>query len=72
MVKDDYLELMSLGIEGFRIVDATSTGTRDHDDLVWIGYGGMDGRWMTPEQALSVSKGIEAVVAFHRARRPGE
>ena len=43
-----YLEHQILEVEGFRVVDATATGPRAHDDLVWVGFGGVEGSWLTP------------------------
>lgn len=64
-----FVEHTVLEVEGFRVVDATASGDRAHDDLVWLGYGGMDGRWLTPAEALTVAEGINSVVKSHLARR---
>lgn len=64
-----YEEHQALEVEGFRVVDATATGGRAHDDLVWVGYGGMDGRWLTPEKALELAAGIVEVAKGNLARR---
>ena len=69
MDKDTYVEHQVHEVEGFRVVDATATGTRPHDDLIWVGYGGMDGRWITPEAALDLAAAINQTVAVHVARR---
>jgi hypothetical protein len=65
-----YTEHMAVEIHGFRVTDATSTDPlRPHDDLVWVGYGGMEGRWLTADRAEEVARAIDAVVQSHRARR---
>lgn len=68
MIETTYVEHVSIEVEGFRVADATSSGNRPHDDLIWVGYGGMNGRWMTPEQASSMAQAISPVVASHIAR----
>lgn len=67
--EDGYEEHQILEVEGFRMVDATATGSRPHDDLVWVGFGGMEGRWLTPDQALAVATGISAVAKGNLLRR---
>ncbi|MDO9236192.1 MAG: hypothetical protein Q7U28_09205 [Aquabacterium sp.] len=66
-----YVEHQLLEVQGFRVVDATATGPRAHDDLVWVGYGGVEGRWLSPEEAVSVAASIAKVVAAHVVRRHG-
>lgn len=63
-----YVEHVSLEVEGFRVTDATATGERPHDDLIWVGYG-IEGRWLTPEAALDLAAAINDSVAMHVARR---
>lgn len=64
-----YVEHQFVDVEGFRVVDATSTGSRPHDDLVWVGYGGMGGCWLRPEEALALSAAIAKVANGNLARR---
>jgi hypothetical protein len=64
-----YAEHQVLEVEGFRVVDATAAGRRPHDKLVWVGYGGMEGRWITPEKALALAAAITAVANGNLARR---
>ena len=66
-----YVEHQIIEVEGFRIVDATATGPRPHDDLMWVGFGGMEGRWLSVEAALQVSAAIATVAASHVSRRKG-
>ena len=64
-----YLEHQILEVEGFRVVDATATGPRAHDDLVWVGFGGVEGSWLTPNQALVLAAAIAAVANGNLVRR---
>ena len=64
-----YVEHQTFEVEGFRVSDATATGLRPHDDLVWVGYGGTEGRWLSPESALELARGIVTVVNSNLARR---
>lgn len=67
--KDTYVEHRSLVVQGFRVVDATATGNRGHDDLVWVGYDGEGGRWLSPEEALAVASSIASVTVSHLVPR---
>lgn len=69
MTQDTYVEHQVMEVEGFRVVDATAIGSRPHDDLVWVGYGGMEGRWLTPSEALDLSAAIALVANSNLARR---
>ena len=71
MKKDEYgyVEHRLLEVEGFRVVDATATGPRAHDDLVWVGYGGIEGQWLTPAQALTLAGAITEAAHANLARR---
>lgn len=69
MSEYNYVEHLSLEVEGFRVTDATSSGTRPHDDLIWVGYGGMEGRWLSPEEAINVAATIAKVAVSHLVRR---
>lgn len=64
----EYVEHFSIDVEGFRVTDATSTGHRPHDDLIWIGCDGLGGRWLKPEAALEVASAIQTVVHSHASR----
>ena len=50
-------------------MDATATGPREHDDLVWVGYGGTEGRWLTSDKALELAAAITAVANGNLVRR---
>ena len=64
-----YVEHQIHEVAGFKIVDATSTGPRPHDDLIWVGVGGgMDGRWMSPQHAMELVGAI-ANAAFGNVQR---
>ena len=71
MPKDEYgyLEHQTFDINGFRVVDATATGPRPHDDVVWVGYDGLSGSWLSPDQALELAAAIAAVAKSNLARR---
>jgi len=69
VLSDTYVEHQAMEIEGFHVADATATGSRAHDDLVWVGYGGMNGRWITPKQALALAAAITAVANSNLVRR---
>lgn len=71
MSKDEYgyVEHHVFEVEGFRVVDATATGPRPHDDLVWVGFGGVDGRWLAPENALALAASIAKAANGNLARR---
>lgn len=64
-----YVEHQAVEVEGFHIVDSTATGLRAHDDLVWVGFGGMEGQWLTPAKALALSEAIAAVANGNLLRR---
>lgn len=67
--QDAYIEHEIHEIEGFRVVDATSAGSRPHDDLIWVGYGGMDGRWVSPSTALQLAAAITKAANSNLFRR---
>ena len=64
-----YIEHHLWEVEGFRVVDATATGQRPHDDLVWVGYGGVEGRWLPPAIALDLAAAITKAAKGNLARR---
>lgn len=64
-----YVEHQTFEVEGFRVSDATATGLRPHDDLVWVGYGGTEGRWLAPEKALALAAAITKAANGNLARR---
>lgn len=64
-----YIEHQLWEVDGFRVVDATATGRCPHDDLVWVGYGGMDGRWLSPAIALDLAAAITKAAKGNLARR---
>jgi hypothetical protein len=55
--------------EGFLVVD-TSTESRDGTpvECIWVGYGGMKGRWLNSEQVRELARVLERVAAAHEAR----
>jgi hypothetical protein len=68
-----YTEHTSLEAHGFRIVDATDTGPRSpFDDLIWVGYGGMEGRWLTADQVEELAGALFGAATVHRARHAAE
>ena len=71
MSKDEYrfVQHQTFEMDGFRVVDATSTGPRPHDDLVWVGCEGIEGRWLSPDQALTLASAIADVAKSNLARR---
>lgn len=69
MSKETSVEHQKIEVEGFIIVDSTAAGLRPHDDLVWVGYGGMEGQWLSPAQAIALSKAIAAVANGNLVRR---
>jgi len=71
MSKDEYgyVEHQLVEVDGFRVVDATSTGLRPHDDLVWVGYGGVEGSWITSDDALALAVAITTVATGNLVRR---
>lgn len=69
MPHDTYVVHTDIEVEGFQLTDATASGSRGHDDLVWVGYGGMDGRWLTPEKAMAVAAAITTVATANLVRR---
>lgn len=64
----EYTEHTKFDQDGFVVVDATSTGSRPHDDLIWIGIN-ESGRWVTALEAVAYSRAIQQVVAAHCERR---
>lgn len=65
-----YIQHVHEEVHGFRVTDATSTiENHEHDDLVWLGFSGMGGRWLTPAEALDVARAIERAAASNLARR---
>jgi hypothetical protein len=65
--KYGYVEHETAEVAGFLITDATSTGPRPHDDLIWVGYRN-DGRWLTPDEALAIAAAINKVAYSHIER----
>jgi hypothetical protein len=65
--KREYFEHETAEVAGFSITDATSTGLRPHDDLIWVGYRG-EGRWLQPDEALALADSIKTIIASHVAR----
>ncbi len=63
-----YVEHKFWEIDGFRVVDAT-IGPRTHDDLVWVGYGGTEGRWLPPAIAIDLAAAITKAAKGNLARR---
>lgn len=64
-----YIEHKVMELDGgLKVVDATVSGLRQHDDLIWIEING-GGRWVTPLEAVAYSRAIQEVVAFHCERR---
>jgi hypothetical protein len=63
-----YTEHQITEVEGFRVVDATATGPRPHDDLIWIGYDG-EGRWVTAATAIKIAAAITTVATSSIMRR---
>jgi hypothetical protein len=64
---DTNVEHSRLQLHGFVLADATATGERAHDDLIWIACGG-EGRWLSPKEAIELAQGITTVVASHLER----
>lgn len=67
--QDTYAEHEVYEVNGFRVVDATDTGIRPHDDLIWVGYGGRDGRWLSPSNALELAVAITKAANGNLSRR---
>jgi hypothetical protein len=63
-----YTEHQIAEVDGFCVVDATATGLRPHDDLIWIGYG-IEGRWITPAIAIELAETIKTVALSNLFRR---
>ncbi len=55
-------------VEGFRVVDATSSTYPIHDNLIWVGQG-THGRWITIDQATKLAKAILDITDNNLARR---
>lgn len=68
--KYGYVEHLTVEVDGFHVTDATATGPRPHDDLVWVGFG-MEGRWLSREDAVQLSAAIAKVTASQLCRRKG-
>lgn len=65
--KREYFEHATEEVTGFSITDATSTGLRPHDDVIWVGYRS-EGRWLKPEEAIALADAIKRVANSHIAR----
>lgn len=59
-----YEEHSSIEYEGFRIADASL----ESGEKIWIGYGGMEGRWMTADQVKKLAALLVEVTDSHEAR----
>jgi hypothetical protein len=62
-----YTEHMRTEIHGFDVTDATSEGTRPHNELVWVGFN-TEGKWLTVEEATELANAI-LNTAIHNATR---
>lgn len=70
MTNPQYVEHQTHEVSGFRIVDATSTGSRPHDDLIWVGTAaGQDGKWISPESAMELVAAIAKTAHGNMERR---
>jgi hypothetical protein len=57
-----------INVAGFNVVDSTTTGgLRPHDDVIWLGYG-IEGRWLTPEEVLTLAEALKTTAQSHIAR----
>jgi hypothetical protein len=66
---DTYVEHARQELHGFELSDVTVADDRDnHDDLVWIAYGG-EGRWLMPHEALALAKAIAELATGNLVRR---
>lgn len=69
-----YTEHTKIEAYGFEINDVTVSGCsnvgcdRDHDDLIWVGYGGLEGRWLTVDQVEELAGALFGAATVHRAR----
>lgn len=70
MEQSQYVEHQIHEVSGFSIVDATSTGLRGHDDLIWIGTtDGQGGSWISPESAMALVAAIAQTAHGNMERR---
>lgn len=64
MTTERYLEHSSIDFQGFAIRDAEyETG-----DSIWVGYGGMEGRWMTADEVREFAALLLKVADAHEQR----
>lgn len=68
----EFIEYESKEVAGFLVADSQSKGLRPHNDVIWLGYGGVNGRWMTPDELLELAEAIKTVVASHIERHKTE
>lgn len=59
-----YTEYSVSEFDRISIVDATIDGK----DLIWVGCGGTNGTWLSPEQVIELASKLNAVAALHNAR----
>jgi hypothetical protein len=64
MRQNDYQEHTELDSHGFKLVDAQTEGR----NLIWVGYGGMEGRWLRVDEAEQLLADLTKTIAAHRAR----
>ena len=65
----DYQEHQHVESTGFHVIDATSGTYPIHDDLVWVSYGEVEGRWLTVDEALNLARAINDVASRNAQRR---
>lgn len=49
---------------GFKVVDATL----DEQDLIWVGFGGAEGRWLTAAEVTRLSGLLAEAATSHMTR----
>lgn len=63
-----YREHMAVEYAGFLVSDTT---TNSGNERIWVGYGGMEGSWLSPDEVTGLAEALIRVRDAHLARIGG-
>lgn len=63
-----YREHMAVEYAGFLVSDTT---TNSGNERIWVGYGGMEGSWLSPDEVAALADVLKSVRDAHLARIAG-
>ena len=64
---EDYAVFQDTNVHGFVFCDARSKNRNGGPPInnIWAGYGGMDGRWLQPSEALDMAAALQNIAHAH-------